>query len=335
MAFDPLTHYSSGLQGCRRDLRADEEFADSILRAGGNPNGDAVAHQWGFAGLGEGKLTATWRHVMEQFPGCWPGPPQGRADCASWGATRCALTSWACELAETKDEKPDISQEGIGNCVISCEAVHWQRGSSDDVWSISEAARAMMCGSGLVVRKPYRRAGVDLTSYSADTAARWGRSKPPTDSLTGRLVLTATNVNGREQVRDFLAAGFGVFFCSSLGWSNNRNEDGVSYPRGDWGRHSQAWIGYDDRPETIRKYREPLVCVLNSFGRWNSGPRKVMGTHLEIPHGAFWTPASTIDHCSGISLSLAAGWPPRSLGNCSEDGHVSFSRSGAGPGSQL
>lgn len=332
MAFDPLKEYSSGLRGAIADPRSDEIFADSILRAGGDPDGESVAHDWEFAGIGSGKLTATWMHVESQFPGCWPGPGQQRGDCVSWGVTRAALTSWACELAEGKPDevtgviegKPEISRQGIENCVISSESCYWHRGYNSDGWSCSAAARVITGTSGLWIRRDYPELGLDLTKYSGSMAGKWGSRKPPSDVVNEgkkHLVRTATNVRGFEQVRDFLAAGYGVFFCSSLGWSNSRNEDGVSYPRGSWA-HSQSWIGADERPETVRKYGEPLILVLNSWGRWNRGPRKVMGTNLMIPEGAYWTPASTINRCSGIALSNIAGWPPRKLRSYGAEGNI-------------
>lgn len=259
----------------------------------------------------------------------------GVHNCVSHGCKNACLTSFGCELAEGKPDevtgkvegKPDIPQAGITDGVLSTEAIYWWRYPQSrgmDGWVCSSAAKEVTTNAGLWLRKPYPDFDFDLTKYSASNIKKfYGRRPPDNVRDYGRqyLIRTATNVRGREQVRDFLAAGYGVFFCSGLGWSNTRNEDGVSYTRGGWA-HSQAWIGYDDRPETIRKYREPLVCVLNSWGRWNKGPRKVMGTNLEIPEGAYWTPASTIDRCSGISLSSVAGWPPRKLKTYGADGNI-------------
>ena len=69
--------------------------------------------------------------------------------------------------------------------------------------------------------------------------------------------------------------------------------------------------GYDDRPETHRIYGEALVLCGNTCGKWNAGPRLVRGTNIEIPHGFFWSKASTIDRASNIALSSVAGWPRR------------------------
>jgi hypothetical protein len=111
-------------------------------------------------------------------------------------------------------------------------------------------------------------------------------------------------------VRDFLASGFGVFNCSNLGFEKTRNEDGVSRQVGSWG-HSQCFLSYDDRPETHKKYGQALVLWCNSWGRWNTGSRKVLGTDLLIPEGCYWALADTIDRCQCIALSSVAGWPRR------------------------
>jgi len=274
-------------------------------------------------------------HVESQFPGCWPGPGQAVGDCVSHGCKNACLTTLGCELAAGKPDevtgkiegKPEVSAEGIAQGVLSTEAIYWWRRDmmgprSMDGWVCSDAAKHVTTNAGLWLRKPYSQFDFDLTKYSASNIRVFlGRNPPDNVRDYGRqyLIRTATNVKGFEQVRDFLAAGYGVFFCSSLGWSNSRNEDGVSYPRGSWA-HSQSWIGFDQRPETVRKYKEPLVLVLNSWARWNRGPRKVMGTDLMIPEGSYWTPASTINRCSGIALSSVAGWPPRKLRSYGAEG---------------
>jgi len=42
--FSPLDEYTRGLQGTRVDPRADEVFADYVLRYGGGPPGAGAAH---------------------------------------------------------------------------------------------------------------------------------------------------------------------------------------------------------------------------------------------------------------------------------------------------
>ena len=307
--------------------------ADSIIRHGGNPNGGEIAHEWEFADAGKGKLVTMWEHVMRTWPNCWPGPPQEWGDCVSLGVTRAALMSWTCELLDGKPDevsgivegKPDLTKEAIENCVVSCEATFWWRGRSGDGWSCSSAAQAITTDSGVWLRQPYPEFKFDLTKYSLKNSQLFG-ARPPSDPIrdAGRehLVRTATFLKGREQIRDFLYAGYGVFFCSGLSWSDKRDENGFSpTTRGGWA-HSQAACGWDDRPEIIKIYGEPLCCIINSWSKWNSGPRKVLGTSLEIPHGAYWVKASDMDRCQCIALSSVAGWPARKLKSYGAVGNI-------------
>jgi hypothetical protein len=332
--FDPAAAYDTGLRGAYNDPRADELFVDSILRKGGNPDGGEVASQWEFADLGKGKLTATWQNVMDYWPGCWPGPPQDIGDCVSMAARSAALTSWTCELIDGRPDeitglvegRPDVSPAGIANTVLSTEALFWWRGHDGDGWTCSAAANAMMNDSGIWLRRNYPDIKVDLTKYSGDTAQRWGARRPPDEvRKIGRehLVRTATVVKSTEQIRDFLAAGFGVYFCAGLKWSNRRDENGYSpVVPGSWA-HAQLVAGWDERPEIIKIYGEPLGLVGNSWGsRWNSGSRKVLGTNLMIPEGFYWTKASNLARTTLIALSSVAGWPKRKLKSYGAEGRV-------------
>lgn len=329
--FDPKVAYDSGLVGCRKDPRADELFEDSVVRAGGNPVGAEVAHEWELAGAGVGKLTMLWLHVEHVFPGCWPGPPQLWGDCVAKAAANCLLTSTCCEIVSGKPDEetgkiegvPELSKEGVKNIPVASESLWAWRGFDQDGWVCSEAAQ-VATEKGFLIRKNYPDLSVDLTKYT-DRTIKIGGSKRPGDKWLAESkqhrARTATVLRGREQVRDFLAAGYGVFNCSSMGFSDSRNEDGFSQQRGTWA-HAQSFIGYDDRPETVKKYGQPLVAWLNQWGNWNSGPRRVLGTNYELPSGAFWALASTIDRCNCIALSSVAGWPLRTLPTYGATGNV-------------
>lgn len=331
MAFNPLAEYSRGLQGCRKDPRADEEFADSILRAGGNPDGDAVAHQWEFAGKGEGKLTLLFPEAMSVFPSYLPGPAQLTGDCVARACAACITCTTALEIASGSPDpvtgrvegKPELPAEGVSQGVIAPESLWAWRGYDRDGWICSRAAQ-VACEKGFLLRKPYPELRFDLTKYTKQTLRLGGSRTPGSDWLEEsqkHVVRTATNVKGREQVRDFLAQGYCVFNCSSLGFSRTRDENGFSRQQGSWA-HAQHWIGYDDRPEIHRIYGQALALWQNSWNRWNSGPRRIYGTNIDIPEGAFWALASTIDRCSCIALSDVAGWPPRKLKTYGAEGNI-------------
>jgi len=331
--FNPLLEYDRGLRGATLDPREDELLVDSILRHGGDPDGDHVAHHWDFADSAKGKLVPRWENVMREWPGCWPGPPQSRGDCVSHAILRAALLSWTCEIQDGRPDevtgkiegKPEVSDVGIRNSVLSSEAIYWHRGHNGDGWTCSSAARAITTDAGIWLRQNYPEIGIDLTRYNGTIAGRWGARKPPEEVIAiGRehLVRTATVVKSVEAMRDLLYQGYGVFFCSMLKWSSTRDDNGYSpVVVGSWA-HAQGIVGYDDRPETVSIYGEPLACVQNSWGRWNSGPRTVRGTNFEIPEGAYWTKASTILRGQAIALSSVAGWPARKLPNYGAEGNV-------------
>lgn len=318
--FDPLDAYAKGFMGCRADPRADEEFADSILRHGGNPDGGSVAHQWEFAEAGKGKLTLLFPAVMEIFPDCWPGPSQLTGDCVARATANALLTSLGMEIKDGRpdevtghvEDKPELPKEGIENSVVASESLWAWRGYDSDGWVCAKAAQVATT-QGFLIRRPYPELNIDLTRYTEKTI-RLGGSRRPSDAWLEQsrqhIARTATVCNGREQVRDFLAAGYGIANCSSMAFEKTRNEDGFSRQVGVW-HHAQSYLGYDDRPETHQKYGQALVLWNNSWNVWNKGPRTVRGTNFEIPHGSYWALASTIDKAQNIALSSVAGWPRR------------------------
>lgn len=319
--FDPVAAYSGGFIGCRSDPRADEVFSDYVMRFGGDPRGANVAYDWGLEEAGAGKLSTLWNVVEKVFPGCLPGPSQLWGDCVSWGCSRALLGSLAAEIYSNKPDEvtgrlegaPELPEEGIKQSVIAAESLFAWRGFNGDGWVCSEAAK-VACERGFLIRKPYPELKIDLTHYTEKTIRLGGANEPGDVWLREskqHVARTATFLKGRSQVRDFLAAGYGVFNCSALGFERSRNEDGVSRQVGIW-HHSQGFLGYDDRPETHKKYGQALILWQNSWNRFNHGSRRVHGTDLLIPEGSFWALADTIDRCGTIiALSSVAGWPRR------------------------
>lgn len=320
--FNPLAAYDAGLIGARVDHRADEEFGDYLIRSGGNPHGDEVAHEWDFADLGKGKLTLLFPQVMRVFPDCFPNAAQLTGDCVGAAAANCLVTSLGMEIASAKPDEvtgeievaPELPPLGVTQGVVARESLWAWRGYDGDGWVCSEAAR-VACEKGFLIRKPYPELNVDLTKYTPDTI-RIGGSRVPGDKWLAESkkhrARTATFLKGREQVRDFLAAGFGVFNCSGQAFTKTRDSNGVARQVGRWS-HAQSWIAFDDRPEIHKLYGQALVCWLNQWGPgWIGGPRRIYGTDIDIPEGSYWALAETIDRCgSCIALSSVAGWPRR------------------------
>jgi hypothetical protein len=330
--WNPREAYEAGLIGAMEDPRADEFFADYILRRGGNPVGEEVASQWEFTGAGEGKLTLLFPAVQAVFPDCYPGSAQVRGDCVSRATANCILGSMGMEIYNAKVDEvtgllegaPELPSTGVTEGVVSSESLWAWRGYDDDGWVGSEAAK-VASENGFLLRRPYPDLKIDLTKYTeANTQLGGSRLPGPKWQAESKqhVARTATFLKGREQVRDFLAAGYCVFNTSSLGFSSTRNEDGVAVQDRTW-QHAQTWIGYDDRAETKKKYGQALVLWLNSWGKtWQRGGRRILGTDIDIPLGSYWALASTIDRCTCIALSSVAGWPRRQHTTYGATGHV-------------
>ncbi len=335
--------YANGFAGATYSADAVAEFNAAMLQ----PDGVHVCHSSGMAESGAGKLVIPFVHVLEMFPGCWPGAQgQARGDCVSWGARNAALMTMVCDIVSGQpdeksgkpEEKPDVPAGGISDGVLSTEAFYWWRGYNGDGWQCPSVAKVACQKSGLVLRKNYPEFGVDLTRYSGSTAGKYGSRAPGDDVVkvvTQHLIHQATNASNYEARRDLLHNGYGLIDCGGEGWSSSRDEYGMSKRSGSWS-HSMSEIGFDDRDSTKQKFGEPLVCILNSWAKWNSGPRDIFQSaalvppekkaawaaagitnpatgNIMIPEGSFWTLASTCNRREVYAFSGAHGWPKKQV----------------------
>lgn len=298
-----------------------EAFEERILESGGVIYGSDAASA--FAGSHAGKLVAHFTHIERLYPGILPGAAQQRGDCVSHSDKNAKLYSHVCDIISGKpDERSgvyegvvEIPEAGIKQGGFSTEVSYWYRGYDGDGWYCQAAATVSTKQAGLVARKNYPEIGIDLTKYSGSLAGKYGSRKPPAeiaDALDNNLVYTATKLRSFEEVRDFLGNGYGVSSCGSEGFSSSRDENGVSSRRGSWA-HAMDILGADDRTEIHAKYGGPLVCIQNSWGKFNSGPRRVLGTNVDIPEGSFWARWKDVQRREFIAYSGVNGWPARTV----------------------
>lgn len=316
--------YGKGFAGAFQDVEARDEFNAFISsQPFGSIDGETLAHANGFADSGAGQLVIPFVFIEKYYPGSLPGPAQQRGDCVSHGNKNAVLTTMACDIASGKPDEvtgvvegpPTVSETGIKNGVLSTEIYYWFRGYDSDGWSCEAAANVTLKKAGLWLRQPYDELGFSLEKYSGSLAGKYGSRKPPEAIVTAgkdRLVRTATRLNSFEAIRDYLMNGYGVSSCGGEGFSNKRDENGVSQRSGSWA-HAMAIIGADEREEIIRIYKEPLVLILNSWAIWNSGPRRILGTNIDIPNGAFWARWSQVRNRSYTAFSGVPGWPAKRL----------------------
>lgn len=244
-------------------------------------------------------------------------------NCVSHSTKNGCLVTMVCDIASGKPDEetgivegaPEISALGIQQGVLSSEANYWYRGYNGHGWSCSTSANVAIKKSAMWLRQNYPELGVSLEKYSGSLASKYGaKSPPPEFTAYGQkhLIRTATELDSFEEIRDMLANGYGISSCGSEGYSSSRDENGVSKRSGSWA-HAMAIIGADDRPEIRQIYGEPLILIQNSWGKWNTGPRRIKGTEIDIPHGAFWVKWSHARNRYFVAFSGANGWPSKKL----------------------
>jgi len=331
--YDVRAAYEKGFVGAVCDEEAIEKLQDKIAAAGGIPSGAMACSRYGLEDAGKGKLSLAFMAINDVYADALPGGAQGRGDCVSWSTRNACLQTMCADIMSGLPDEvtgklegaPTVSDEARLNGVLSTEALYNWRRHGGDGWDCASSVDVVMQESGLWLRKKYDEIGVDFTRYSARNAGLYGSRTPPAAWLAvgkDRLIRTATVLNSYEELRDMLANGYGVTSCGGESFSDVRDENGFS-PRTSRGwAHAMAYGAVDDRDVIKAKYGEPLVLLIQSWGEWNSGPRRILNTTYDIPIGAFWVKWSDIKRRKMIAVSGVPGWPPKKLKDYGSIGRV-------------
>jgi hypothetical protein len=322
----------------------DALIAENIALTGFGQFEDA-ATAGNFASSGEGKLSIPFVHLLEAYPGCYPGPAQVEGDCVSHNQKNAGLLTYVCEVIAGapdevtghREELPKVSAEGIKGGVFSPEAIYWWRRSASHGWYGGAACRVTQKESGLWLRKKYPE--VDLTSYTKATVNKYGRT-PPTGNLSqqgqANLIRAFAQVKTREGRRDALHNGYALSTCGGESFSNKRDQWGVSSRTREGWAHAFAFWGFDDRASTKQLYGDSLELCPNSWGVWNSGSRDIRDSasfvppakrqlwinlgivnaqsgNIMIPPGSFWAKSKDVAARECFAMSSVNGWPRKNL----------------------
>ena len=209
--------------------------------------------------------------------------------------------------------------------MLATEAFYNWRRHGGDGWSCAEAAQVALNDSGLWLRKKYDEINVDFTTYSAKNAGIYGSKTPPDSWLEigkDHRVQTVTEVEEYEAMRDLLANGYCISSCGGESFSSDKDMNGYSKRTAAGWAHAMAYLAVDDRDEIKKLYGEPLVMLQQSWGNWNDGGRRIFGTFIDIPIGAFWVKWSDIKNRYMIAMSGVNGWPPKKLKNYGALGNI-------------
>lgn len=115
------------------------------------------------------------------------------------------------------------------------EGIYGFRGHGGQGMTCERAVRFVTTDGGILLRKKYDKH--DLSNYNGRLGAAWGRSGVPKDLIIlakENQVQTASNIKSVEEARDAIYNGYGVFFCSGLGFSSTRDNNGIAKRSGSW-----------------------------------------------------------------------------------------------------
>lgn len=310
--------YEEGFAGAFQDPDVSEELDEQIARDGGNPDGEQVAMDFGFAGEGSGKLTILFPAVVQCYGlESLTKPGQKTGDCVSMAGRDMGLYLICLEsLAGLADERtgqieqpPAVSDTARRNGVFANEGIYIARGHNGQGMSCSQGARWVVSEGGIIIRDNYPEA--DLEEYNVSFETRGKSGSPEWLDKIGQMhpVHDMTRPKGHEAARDFIARGKPIWNCSGLGFSKKRDANGHSEVSGSWA-HSWHTIGYDDRPETIKAYGKPQALSGHRWAIWNSGGRRILNSASLVPADMreLWKQLGIVDQASGDILIPEGYW---------------------------
>jgi hypothetical protein len=235
---------------------------------------------------GKGKKMLLY-DIIRKVAGTFPIRNQKISDCVSMGAAYAVDAIKAVDIYINKDFEEWVAE-------TATEDIYWgsrniigkgQLGNGDGSLGVWAAKYVNQYGS--VARGKY--GDIDLTTYSGSRAKTWGNSgyrlpQAFVDIIKKHSVLTISQVNSYEEVRDLIYNGYAITIASNQGFSSYRDKDGFAQPQGQWS-HQMSILGVDD------EYKRPGVLVQNSWGpSWIQGPKR-----NDQPDGSFWVDANEIE----------------------------------------
>lgn len=292
---DLLKTYREGFIGAY----CDPKDIDMLLGELKHPLFGAAAYD--LYGSGKGKLSLPFQNLLKFDPGFGPAERQTTGDCVSHSTRNAVDITRSCEIIGGQRE--DFVTRG------ATEGIYGSRGHGGQGMSCSVAARFVSQNGGILLRQKY--GDIDLSTYDSSTGTRWGSRGIPDEIIQAakkHQVKTISLVNTVEQARDAIANGYAISVCSGAGFSSRRDQYGIASRSGGWS-HAMAWIACDDTHEI---YNETLFLVQNSWGVWNSGPKR-----HDQPDGSFWIrerdAAGMLSGNGSFAFSDVDGFPPRKV----------------------
>ena len=238
---------------------------------------------------------------------------QRTGDCCSFAKKNHVDMTRSRDVVDLKE-----NQRFITNCDTTM--VYSFRGHTGQGASPAKLANSVKT-NGIMLAQDYEIEGygtLPLSNYreAIKLGIKWGRTGPPKEIkevMDDHTVIDVTRVRNRSQLEQAFRSGLTVSAGSGLGLRNRRDEFGFSVPSGSW-NHDMCSGGFDERPETISKFGDSAVLIINSWGPgWIRGERKIYNSEYWIPQGSCWLKTSDyvricVERGSCCTMSGMRGW---------------------------
>ena len=257
----------------------------------------AAAH--GLKNTGGRQLSLPFKSLLK-FDSGFGSEQQTTGDCVSH-STRNAVDITRSVEIDIKGDREGFVARG------ATEGIYQSRGHRAQGMSCSKAARYVHQNGGILLRKEYD--DIDLSIYNSAIGARHRLpSSVYVDEAQKHQVKTISLISTVEEARDALANGYAISVCSGYGFSSRRDKHGIAKRYGSW-NHAMCWCACDDTREV---YNETLFLIQNSWGNWNSGPKR-----YAQPDGSFWVrekdARGMLSEQGAWVFSDVEGFPPRKV----------------------
>ena len=253
-------------------------------------------------------LKILYEFIKQASNGNFPKRKQTIGDCVAHGAAYAVDAVKSVDIVLKKEFEEWVDETATED-IYAGSRVQIGGGRIRGDGSIGAWAARYVNEYGALPRGKY--GNVDLTTYSGSKARSWGKGsagvpKSLIPTAKKHPIQTVSKVTTYEEVRDLIANGYAVTIASMQGFSSKRDSEGFAKPQGSWA-HQMSILAVDD------EYKRPGVLVQNSWGTWNSGPKR-----HDQPNGSFWVDAEEIERRilkKGDSWAFSGyeGFKPREL----------------------
>lgn len=264
-----LNLYNSGFVA----VTCDPEKTAKLLGELPRPIFGAAAYNLEFSG--DGKLSLPYKSAQKFDARFGEVENQQTGDCVSHAIRNAIDVSRAVEIHIGGQAEEFIARGAT-------EVIYGSRGFSGEGMICSDAVKFMLREAGLMIRKNYPDLNLDLSKYNANIGIKWGsRGVPSAVKKEARKhpIKTISLITSIQEAKDAINNGYALMVCSNQGFSSKRDKYGIAAPKGSWA-HAMCIAGCDDTRERLN---EELFLIVNSWGKWNSGPK----FHNQ-PEGSFW-----------------------------------------------